>query len=74
MPREAAQVEQATYTIEEFATILGVGRNATYEMIRTIQLPLPIIKLGSRIVVPRAAVRSLAGGEDGPADEANRHE
>jgi excisionase family DNA binding protein len=41
---------------------LGLGRNATYEAVR--RKEIPSIKIGKRILVPRAALeRMLAGAE-----------
>ena len=41
---------RATYTIEEVAKILGIGRNTAYEAARTGQIP--VIRIGKRLLVP----------------------
>lgn len=41
------------------AEVLGVGRTAAYEMVRSGRWPTPVIRLGSRIRVPTAALREL---------------
>ena len=47
-------------TVEEAARELGIGRNAAYDAARTGQLPS--IRIGKRILIPRAALdRMLAG-------------
>ena len=49
-----------TMTVEEAARELGIGRNAAYDAARTGQLPS--IRIGKRILIPRAALdRMLAG-------------
>ena len=40
---------------------LGLGRNATYEAIR--RGDIPSIKIGKRVLVPRAALERLLAGE-----------
>jgi predicted DNA-binding transcriptional regulator AlpA len=50
-----------TYTIEEVASLLGIGRNAAYSAALRGDV-FPVIKIGKRVVVPRAAIdRMLAG-------------
>jgi excisionase family DNA binding protein len=52
-----------TYTVEEAARKLGIGRNSCYEAARTGQLPS--IRIGKRILVPRVALeRMLAGASE----------
>ncbi len=48
-----------TYSVPEAAEKLGIGRSAAYEAARTGQLPT--IKIGKRILVPRAALERLLG-------------
>lgn len=45
---------RATLTVEEAAAILGIGRTLAFELARTGRLPT--IRLGRRILVPRAAL------------------
>lgn len=59
--------ERKTYNIEEAGRLLGVGGNQAYEAARTGQIPT--IKIGKRILVPKAAFdRMLNGGGDGAGD------
>jgi excisionase family DNA binding protein len=44
-------------TVTEAAEILGISRTLAYELARTGQLPS--LRLGRRLVVPRAALVSL---------------
>jgi len=43
-----------TFTVDEVAERLGIGRNAAYDAIRRGELPA--LRIGRRIVVPRAAL------------------
>jgi excisionase family DNA binding protein len=60
-------VERLTVTIEEAAKLLGIGRNTAYELARQDRLPVPVIRLGRRIVVPRAALERLLAEAGRPA-------
>jgi excisionase family DNA binding protein len=51
------QIERLVYTVEEAGRLLGVSRTTAYECVRTRQLPS--VRLGRRIVVPRAAIEAL---------------
>jgi len=54
------QQECRTYTIEEAARLLGVGRNQAYEAAKRGEIPT--IKIGKRLLVPRQSFdRILAG-------------
>ena len=51
--------DRRTITVEETAKILGIGRSAAYEGVRTGQIPA--IRVGGRWLVPLAALdRMLA--------------
>jgi excisionase family DNA binding protein len=52
--------ECQTLKIEEAAKILGISRNTAYDAVRTGQLP--IIKIGRRFLVPRAALERMLEG------------
>jgi excisionase family DNA binding protein len=49
--------ERLTYTVEEAGEILGLGRGLAYKLARGGELP--VIKLGNRLLVPRAALQRL---------------
>jgi excisionase family DNA binding protein len=55
----ASRVGRQTCSVEETAVFLGIGRTLAYELIRRGEFPLPVIRLGRRIVVPRAALDDL---------------
>jgi excisionase family DNA binding protein len=49
--------EPQTISVETAARILGIGRGAAYEGVRRGEIPS--IRVGRRIVVPRAALERL---------------
>lgn len=49
--------EKATLTVEEAATLLGIGRQLAYAKVKTGEIPA--IKIGRRFLVPRAALERL---------------
>jgi len=56
----AGDSERLTYSVEEAAQLLGIGRGLAYEMVR--QGALPGLRLGQRrILVPRGALETLLG-------------
>lgn len=50
-------MERLTFTVEEAAKVLGIGRGTAYEGVRTGQIPS--ITVGRRRLVPRAALLKL---------------
>ena len=46
-----------TYTVEEAAKLLRIGRNQGYEAAKSGELPT--IKIGKRILVPRVALEQM---------------
>ena len=50
-----------TVTIEEASVLLGIGRNLTYELAARDELPVPVIRLGRRILVPREPLLEALG-------------
>jgi excisionase family DNA binding protein len=53
--------ERRTVSVEQAAQILGIGRNQAYEAAR--RGDIPVIKIGKRLLVPRAALDRMLGGE-----------
>ena len=51
--------EPMTVTVEEAAQLLGIGRQSAYQAARTGELPT--IKLGRRLLVPRAQFEAMLG-------------
>lgn len=52
--------ERHTLTVDETAERLGISRNGAYDAIRRGELPA--LRLGRRLVVPRAALDRLLAG------------
>ena len=52
--------ERKTMTVTEAAKVLGVSRNKAYQAARCGEIPT--IKIGSRILIPRAALERLLQG------------
>ncbi len=52
-------VERQTLNIEDVAKRLGINRSTAYDLARRDQLPVPVIRLGRRMVVSRHALDAL---------------
>lgn len=52
--------EKLTFTVDETAKMLGIGRNSAYEAIARGEIP--IIKFGKRLLVPKTALEKLLDG------------
>lgn len=59
--------EKVVLTVVEAARILGIGRSAAYQGVKTGELPT--IRIGRRLLVPVVALERLLAqaGQDGPA-------
>lgn len=55
-------VEKAVLTVGEAAEVLGVSRATAYAAVTAGQIPS--VRLGKRLVVPRAALERLLAGDD----------
>ena len=58
--------ERLTVSVEEAAELLGIGRSSAYEAARRYEATngrdgLPVIRLGRRLLVPKAGLRRLLG-------------
>jgi excisionase family DNA binding protein len=49
--------DKLTLTVEETAKCLGIGRNSAYEAVARGEIP--VIKVGKRLLVPKAALEKL---------------
>lgn len=54
--------ERLTFTVEEAATLLGISRAFAYEAVRRGEIPS--IRIGRRVLVPKAALQRLVGGDN----------
>jgi len=66
MEKKMDAIIRQTLTIEETARALGIGRNQGYEAAR--RGDIPTIRIGKRLLVPRAALERLLEGK-APARE-----
>lgn len=57
METKSSDHHRKTYTVTEMAAVLGIGRTAAYEAVRTGQVPA--LKIGKRVVIPRVALERL---------------
>ena len=53
------KIERRTLDIPELAQVLGIGLRQAYEAARRDQLPVPVIRIGRRMVVSAEAVEQL---------------
>ena len=56
-------------TIPEFARACSISRGLAYDLARRDKLPVPVIKLGKRMVLSRKAVEALLSGNSKVSDE-----
>jgi excisionase family DNA binding protein len=61
MGQVIAEQERLAFSITEAAALLGVGRTLAYQMAKSGELPT--VRLGRRVVVPRAQLEQLLAGE-----------
>lgn len=59
-PHEA-HVRRLTMSVDDVAPLLGINRSTAYESIRLGTFPLPVLRLGRRLLIPRRAVEELLG-------------
>jgi excisionase family DNA binding protein len=56
-PNLPKDLDRRLLTVDETATLLGIGRTATYDAIRRGELPA--IRVGRRLIVPGGALAQL---------------
>jgi excisionase family DNA binding protein len=49
-------------SVEETAILLGETRSTVYRAVKAGTFPLPVLRIGSRIRIPRSAVERLIAG------------
>lgn len=57
--QDAKTSERQTYTVEEAGQILGLSRNSAYAAAKA--GTIPNIRIGNRLLVPKAAIDRLLG-------------
>lgn len=63
------QTTPDTLTIEEVAERLGISRTLAYALAKADRLPVPVLRLGRRLVVGREALDRVLAGQTEPRDE-----
>lgn len=58
-----AEFSRKTYRIEEVAQLLGLDRSTAYVRAKEDKLPVPVIRIGRRLLVSRAALDRVLDGE-----------
>ncbi len=59
MVKAALPPGRQTVNIEDVGRALGISRHTAYTLARRDQLPLPVIRVGRRLVVSRSALDDL---------------
>lgn len=62
-------LSRPTVTLRDAAKILGIGSSTAYEAVRSNEFPVPVIKIGGRIVVPTKPLLDLLGLEELPTEK-----
>jgi excisionase family DNA binding protein len=64
------KLHRDTWTVEEAASLLGIGRGLAYRLAAADRLP--VLRLGHRMVIPKRALNKLLDSvdEDGGEQEA----
>ncbi len=57
MEQAENSIERQTYTVPEAAKILGIGRTAAYQAVKTGEIPA--VRIGRRLLVPVMALERL---------------
>jgi excisionase family DNA binding protein len=60
----SAVLDRGTYDVPEAADRLGVHKLSVYKAIREGTFPVPVITVGRRYVIPKAALDRLLQGDD----------
>lgn len=55
--------DRLTYKPEDVGPLLGIGRNSTYELIRSGKLRS--IRVGRKILIPASAIYDFLNGQNG---------
>jgi len=65
------ETEKLTITIPEFAKVFSISRGLAYDLARRNELPVPVIRLGKRMVLSRKAVEGLLSAKTNLNSEDN---
>lgn len=59
MAAQVQDISRETVNIETVGKVLGISRPVAYELARRDDLPVPVIRLGRRMVVSKAALQAV---------------
>jgi predicted DNA-binding transcriptional regulator AlpA len=59
MAAKVQEISRETLNIEAVGRVLGVSRAVAYELARRDELPVPVIRLGRRMVVSKRALEEV---------------
>lgn len=62
--------DSLTLTVTECAKRLGIGRNSAYEAVSRGEIP--VIRVGKRLLVPKAALERLLSGDHANTKQVGR--
>ena len=57
-------MSEQTLSVPEAGKALGISRQTAYELARKDEFPLPVLKVGKKLRVPKAALARLLCAED----------
>ncbi len=63
---ETVRALGVTTDLATAASVLGIGRSKAYELVHNDQFPVPLIKTGTRYVVPTAPLLAILGADESP--------
>ena len=58
---DAIRALGTTTDVQTAGAILGIGRTKAYEMVREGNFPVPVLRIGRRILVPTPTILTLLG-------------
>jgi excisionase family DNA binding protein len=59
MSKDGLEMSRETLNIEAAGKMLGVSRSVAYELARHNRLPVPVIRLGRRMVISKRALEEV---------------
>lgn len=65
---EQRAADRRTYTVPYAAMLMGVSRAYLYRLIAEGRCPVPVLRIGARVVIPRAALDRYLDGHGGRHD------
>jgi excisionase family DNA binding protein len=57
------RLARQTYSVDEAAELLGISRNTAFVLARENKLPVPVTRVGRRLLLVRAALDKFLSGE-----------